>query len=77
MPSGFFVADALLLLDKFLEEGLLVPTSEDTKATLALAEAKRIKKLMGSLRHLFRNSFLSTTVLAGQALKSTPRCYIN
>lgn len=56
VPSGFFLADAFLLLDKRLEGLLLVTSDKMTKQDLAAREAKRVKKLMGALRHLFRNS---------------------
>lgn len=57
MPSGFFLTDAMLALDKILEGALLVPTKTKTKQDLAGEESKRIKRLMSALRHLFRNCF--------------------
>jgi len=33
-----------------------VPTQDESKTDLAGKEAKRIKRLLGALRHLFRNS---------------------
>ena len=58
VPSCFYLADSFLALDKLLGSHLLIPIDGVTKAEKAGQEAKRIKKLMGSLRHLFRNSFL-------------------
>jgi len=57
VPSGFYLSDSLLWLDRLLGGGLLVPSPEADKLALAGKEAKRIKKLMGALRHLFRNSY--------------------
>ena len=57
MPSGFYLTDAIIWLDKLLGWGLLVPSPEADKPALAAKEAKRIKKLLGALRHLFRNSY--------------------
>ena len=59
VPSGFLLTDALLLLDKKYEGKLIIPTETQTKEDLAGREAKRIKKLLGALRHLFRNSACS------------------
>ena len=56
VPSGFFLTDALLRLDTFLEGCLLVPRADQTKAEMAGEESKKLKRLQGSLRHLFRNS---------------------
>lgn len=58
VPSCFYLADSFLALDKLLGKHLLNPVEGQTKAEKAGEEGKRIKKLMGSLRHLFRNSFL-------------------
>ena len=58
VPSCFYLADSFLALDKLLENHLLIPVDGQTKAEKAGEEGKRIKKLMGSLRHLFRNSYL-------------------
>lgn len=55
VPSGFYLADTLLMLDGFLGQLLLVPSEQNTKLDLAGAEAKRLKRLMGALRTLFRN----------------------
>ena len=62
VPSGFLLTDALLLLDKTYGGKLLVPTADQTKEDLAAREARRIKKLLGALRHLFRNSACSKKV---------------
>ena len=58
MPSSFYIADAILALDAKLLGHLLVPQAGQTKVEVAGVEAKRLKKLLGSLRHLFRNSSL-------------------
>ena len=54
----FFIADCLLALDRKLGKALIQvdANSEQTKASLACADGKRLKRLVGSLRHLFRNS---------------------
>ncbi|CAK8994700.1 unnamed protein product, partial [Durusdinium trenchii] len=57
-PSGFLLADALMILDSKMQLLLLVPGERETKADRAATEAKRIKKMLGALRHLFRNTFL-------------------
>lgn len=54
VPSCFYLADSFLALDKLLGKHLLNPVEGQTKAEKAGEEGKRIKKLMGSLRHLFR-----------------------
>ena len=59
MPSGFYITDAFLWLDSLLGYGLFVPDKDNSKQTLAAQDSKRLKKLMGSLRYLFRNSHLS------------------
>ena len=56
VPSAFFIADCMLRLDLQMCGHLIRPCKGDTKTNKALEEAKRLKKLMGSLRHLFRNS---------------------
>lgn len=55
VPSGFYLTDSLIRLDVLMGRCLLLPTTGQTKQDVAGVEAKRIKKLMGSLRHLFRN----------------------
>lgn len=59
MPSGFYLTDAMLILDMKMEGCLLVPSGDVTKQMAAANESKRLKKLMGALRHLFRNCFLA------------------
>lgn len=59
VPSAFFLADSLVRLDVKMEGGLLIPGPEKTKEIVAGEEAKRLKRLMSTLRHLFRNSFLA------------------
>jgi len=35
---------------------MFIPDAENTRVTLAGQDAKRLKKLVGALRYLFRNS---------------------
>ena len=56
VPSAFFVGDCMLRLDSLMCNHLLVVGAGTTREDLALEEGKRVKKLMGYLRHLFRNS---------------------
>ena len=46
----------MLKLDGMLAFNLLIASKNMTKGDLACREAKRTKKLVGSLRHLYRNS---------------------
>ncbi len=57
VPSGFYLSDCFLWLDALLGKGLLVPDAQHSKQSLAAQDAKRLKKLMGALRYLFRNSY--------------------
>lgn len=61
VPSGFLLADAMIQLDSLMEGALLKPGGGDneTKVDVAIAEAKRLKRLMGGLRHLYRNCFMA------------------
>ena len=56
VPSGYFLADSLLELDKVMGERLLRPSAGQCKLTLALQEAAKLKKLAGHLRYLYRNT---------------------
>ena len=65
VPSGFFLADAFLSLDEMFDGKLLQVRTEpgatqmavrNAKVTFAAREANRLKKLVGSLRYLNRNS---------------------
>lgn len=62
VPSGFLIADGLLILDQKLEQHLLIPKHTQEKKDIAGREARRLKKLLGSLRHLWRNSAFSKQV---------------
>jgi len=64
VPSGFYLTDSLIELDRRMGGVLLVPPTNETKETVAATESKRLKKLLGSLRHLFRNSFLAQFFLS-------------
>ena len=59
VPSAFLLTDILLHLDRLLGFKLIVPGEGDTKVVAAARDAKRLKKLMGALRSLYRNSTLS------------------
>lgn len=59
VPSGFFVTDTFLFLDRLWSGKLLIPQEEgDCKKTLACQEAKKLKNLIGALRALWRSSGL-------------------
>ena len=49
----------MLKLDEKFEGHLLVSTEIETKQDLGGKESRRIKKLLGALRHLFRNNTFS------------------
>ena len=59
VPSGFYLTDALLALDKLMGSCLLIPVERGNKTDAAAEESKRLKRLLGSLRHLFRNCYLA------------------
>lgn len=50
-----FLTDTILYLDILLDNTLLVKPGVD-RVSQAAEEAQRLKRLMGSLRYLFRNS---------------------
>ena len=55
VPSAYFLADALLELNHMFDGNLLkVLGGQDSRLTLALQEAAKLKKLLGYLRYLFR-----------------------
>lgn len=59
VPSGFFVVDTFLYLDKLYNGKLLQPLNAgDSKHSLASEEAKKVKLLIGTLRALWRSSKL-------------------
>jgi hypothetical protein len=77
VPSGYLVADALILLDQKVDGKLLNPPPGQSKAELAIIEASKIKRLLGHLRHLWRNADGSydETILELKALvKPASRC---
>ena len=60
VPSGFFIADVFVMLDKLWMGRLLIPLEQgDSKTNLATEESKKIKLLIGALRALWRSSFLA------------------
>lgn len=61
VPGQVFLADVMLMLDKYLEGRLLVK-ADVGKVAQACEEGGRLKRLMGSLRYLFRNSNLAIIV---------------
>lgn len=57
VPSGFFIADVFLWLDRMWLGKLLIPLNEgESKETLAGEESKKIKLLVSALRGLWRSS---------------------
>lgn len=57
VPSGFFLADMLLILDRLWMGKLLIPLEEgESKQSIAGEEGKKLKMLIGSLRALWRSS---------------------
>jgi len=57
VPSAYAIADILLILDMLCGGNLLTPNAKFlTKTDVALNAAGRIKRLMGTLRHLRRKS---------------------
>ena len=52
MPSGFLLTDVWLRLNEKFNKGLVKPKQHESVLDHAGKEAKRIKKLMGSLRYL-------------------------
>ena len=57
VPSAFFLADCILQLDgRFDNKLLLVTQKDETRQSLALADAGRLKKCLQYLRCLFRDA---------------------
>lgn len=55
--SGFFMVDVFLRVDRLMQKKLLQPTAPgESKTSLASAEARKMKKLIGALRNLWRSS---------------------
>ena len=62
IPSGFFMTDVILELDRQLELKLLLPEegtppTRDFKIERARHEADSIKRLLQALRYLYRNGY--------------------
>ena len=57
MPGSLFLTDVMLYLNVLLGGSLLCKEGVDAVAQAA-EEASRLKRLMGSLRYLYRNSSL-------------------
>ena len=61
IPSGFFLADTFLMMDLFMDGLLLLGPdpdkeySRDEKIEMARDESRRITRLLGALRYLWRN----------------------
>eukprot|EP00434_Breviolum_minutum_P016188 symbB.v1.2.014264.t1/scaffold1033.1/size247163/2 len=53
IPSGFFLADTFLMMDSFM--GNLLLMGPDPEIELAREEARRVTRLLGALRYLWRN----------------------
>ena len=58
VPGSVFLTDVWLMLDQKLEGKLLVHPTRDGKQLQAGREASRLKRLVGALRYLYRNSAL-------------------
>ena len=56
VPSAYYIADMFLLMDKYILGGKLFRESNGPKTVQAAAEGLRVKKCMGALRYLWRNS---------------------
>ena len=55
--SGFFMVDVFLRVDKLMQKKPLQPrSSSESKTSLASGEARKLKKLIGALRNLWRSS---------------------
>ena len=64
VPSSFYLANVFLALDDLWLGRLLIPLEKgDSKQSLAAAEAKKVKALIGALRALWRSSLLSQMVV--------------
>lgn len=70
-PSGFFLVDALLEMDRRFDgkllvlppvNGRMVDTPNDQKLEMATTEVKKLKKLYSALRYLYRNGFSAVTL---------------
>ena len=57
VPSGYFLADVFMELDRQLDGTMLQPAGDGlTKAAMAVREGGHLKKVCGHLRYLFRNT---------------------
>ena len=56
VPSAYFLTDVFLRLDAQLGKKVFVPTKEMSRMSLSAVEGVKAKKLMGSLRALWRSS---------------------
>ena len=56
VPSGFFLTDTFLELDRQLKRRLFVPSGQDDRLALASKEAVKAKRCLGSLRALWRST---------------------
>ena len=58
VPSAYFMTDVFLFLDRLLEGNLFRPKPKTTESKMSLAgmEGLKMKKLVGSLRALWRSS---------------------
>jgi hypothetical protein len=77
VPSGYLIADALILLDHTVGGKLLHPPPGQSKPELAIIEACKMKRLLGHLRHLWRNadgSWDETVQELKDLVKPAPRC---
>ena len=58
VPSAYLLTDVFLELDRRLDRKMLKPSSSHSRMDLAAVEACKCKKLLGSLRNLWRSSGL-------------------
>ena len=56
VPSAYFMTDVFLYLDGLMSGNLFKPKKQETKMSLAGVEGLKMKKLVGSLRALWRSS---------------------
>jgi len=76
----FFIADTLLELNTMMNNKLLLQGPEPvqalaSEAEIAVMEANYIKRLIGQIRALFRNSTTSTDpTMKASLCKQTPQC---
>ena len=77
VPSGYFLADVLLILDIFLNNGMLKMRGLEyemswlQKQKWSLTQANLWKKLFGYIRYLYRNGTGSKYILVRRSVLKT------